>query len=144
MTYVNIDVNTQISKIQEAVDNVLVDRVYRACTNCQKECYKSYQYNNILLFDVQSICGHEPFTKMVDVPQQLILDERLYNLKSVIEYVGEGLRNIGHYICHVKRLNSQWEAYNDFESSIKTSPEKIKIHLLMYIKEEIKILIKKT
>lgn len=147
MTYVNINVNTEIKDIPHNISliphNINTDRKCYICNDTYLE--KTIHFNELLFIDTQKTTNDDPTTKIDDIANIIKVGQQDYCLKSAIQYIpGSNQDNIGHYICHVKRPNSQWEEYNDFSKTIKSSPKEMKIHLLIYLKKEIKIVLKKN
>lgn len=147
MTYVNIDVNINILDIQTNINSIETNGTSnRKCPVCQNVyLIKTLVFNDLLFFDTQNTYRNDPENNIAEIPSTLIIGGNEYSLKCAIQYLpGPSPDSLGHYICHVKRPNSNWEEYNDFSNSICSSPKKIKIHLLIYTKKEIKIIFKRN
>lgn len=72
------------------------------------------------------------------IPLELNILGIRFALRGCIEYINmsEGTDVIGHYIGHSKRINSQWEMYDDLKSKVLRSNinSKIKGQIVFYVR----------
>ncbi|KAB0803042.1 hypothetical protein PPYR_00012 [Photinus pyralis] len=97
-------------------------------------------FSNIVLIDLQCF-GNSMKASIKDIPDNLSLLEETFVLSACIQYIGEeddnDKKSVGHYICHVKRINNVWETYDDLKLNIlnaEISKPKL-ICVVVFIKE---------
>lgn len=108
----------------------------------------STQFNNIVMFDTQTCFNamNESIEispcRLADIPQNIAILNNNFRFVAAIEF--RGSYNVrrpenlipGHYVCHVKRKNNEFETYDDLNHSKTNAPKSaVNVSALFYAKK---------
>lgn len=89
------------------------------------------EFNNLIQIDIQPH-DYVSTVKLSAIPLKLKIFRISFTFVGCIEYI-PGIDSVGHYICHARRINEQWETYNDLKSNISTPNINIDINIVHMI-----------
>lgn len=88
------------------------------CRKCGNRLETIVEYGNVLAFDVEPLTEKHMTTSTIDdIQQTLHIEDRVYKLFGVVEF----LKANNHFIAHVKRSNGVWETYDDLQKEVSRS-----------------------
>ena len=101
------------------LDNYILRRYENVtfCDQCSNQMIVVKKYGNILAFDVEPYDNFSRASKICEIEEIIVMDEKNYELFAVIEHKQLGR----HFIAHVRRLNNRWDTYDDLDTKVKSS-----------------------
>lgn len=140
--------NTTIKHLEKLLRHEMMsEEISSKCTNqlCDAIFKIQTTFFDVVMIDVQMLSrrNNKRFS-INEAPMELELCGKKFKIVALIEFISdddclqiEGAEVIGHYVSHIKRINSVWEKYDDCVSKIQNSDckRKMEVHTLFYIKD---------
>lgn len=101
------------------------------CDECNAVKISKFELSPIILIDCQEVLPIE----IARIPSNITMQDKIYQLKSFIEYEPPKGKYVAHYIAHVMTGNT-WMQYDDQrDTPVPQSGEEIIVHCLMYVEQ---------
>ena len=123
-----------LSMLQKAICNST-----KKCKKCSRLIDGIVTKTIIFCFDVEPKSGNYSNIKIEDIQQQLNINGCTAELRGLIDFIPPTSSSnpdlIGHFRCLVKRMNNNWELYDDVQPTIRKAPLYINPTTLVYVKK---------
>lgn len=133
-----IDIDYKILKQKNGIKNLnncITNLSCKKCPKCDTPMSFKTTFSPILTIDVQLLTDDYKAStincSLAIIPKEIFLEGKEYILQSVLDYIP------GHYICFLKRINNEWEIYNDCKSQVgfvnRRLSQTVHPHVVVYL-----------
>lgn len=119
-----------VASLNESATSMLASEVSDCKnSNCNGKVCTEYLISDYLIFFELDLS-----VRLCDIPNELLLSDKIFELAAVVEFISNSSGGVGHYKTHCQRRNSVWECYDDMARKAVLVKSEILVdsHLLIY------------